>query len=46
MALPPDSDYACVVDGVEGWLTVDSGHARLAESPRSDPGPVVVRLLG
>ena len=45
MALPPDGEYACLVDGVEGQLLVSDGQVRLTESPRTGPGPVVVRLL-
>jgi riboflavin kinase/FMN adenylyltransferase len=46
MAVPPDGDYECVVDGVDRRLTIHDGQARLADPPRTDPGTVVVRLLG
>jgi riboflavin kinase/FMN adenylyltransferase len=45
MALPPEGDYVCVVDGVEGELAVHDGQLRLTKSPRPEPGPVVVQLL-
>jgi len=45
MALPPEGDYVCVVDGVEGELAVRDGQLRLTKSPRPEPGPVVVQLL-
>ncbi len=46
MALPPEGDYACLVDGVEGGLTVRDGHMRLTKPPRPTPGPVVLQLVG
>jgi len=45
MALPPDGDYACVVDGATGQLTIRDGGAVLPKSPAADQDPVLVRLL-
>lgn len=45
MALPPDGDYPCLVDGVSGELKLIGGNLRLANPPRTVPGPVLVRLL-
>lgn len=44
MAMPPDGDYGCLVDGVEGQLTVRDGQVRLATSPETEPRSVVVTL--
>jgi riboflavin kinase/FMN adenylyltransferase len=45
MALPPDGQYACLVDGVAGELTLTGGRLGLAEPPGTDSRPVLVRLL-
>ena len=45
MALPPDGEYPCLVDGAQGQLTISGGEARLANAPGVDAGTVLVRLL-
>ena len=45
LSMPPSGDYVCLVDGVEGQIAVQDGQVRLARSPRTEPGPVVVTLI-
>lgn len=45
MAMPPNGEYACVVDGVANSLTIDGERVKLANSPRPDPGRVEVTLV-
>ena len=45
MAMPPDGDYVCLVDGLEGQLAVRDGQVRLPEPRRTEPGPVEVTLI-
>ncbi len=45
LALPPDGAYPCQVDGIDDVLTLRGDVARLANGPRTEPGPVVIRLL-
>ncbi len=45
MALPPDGEYPCLVEGAQGQLTISGGQARLANALGVDAGTVLVRLL-